>query len=329
MATYPPENRGAPSFAGNDRRHVPLLPVSWLGAAISVSGLIVLGLMVRNQLTVDADNWGFKTLLAGAAGLISVHLANRRAQTRTQRVLRDLAESGFALLAICALGAIASYAAASDTSGFYDDRLHAADRLMRFDWLALYRLVAERPWLQRIGEWSYASVFVSPLLILVSHAWHHDQAYARRFLLTFWIGVVLTLALFPLFPARGALAFLWHGPVPYMPTNGLYQGAIIPALRDHAMRTIDLTALRGLVCAPSFHTVCGVLFIAEAWPLKRLRWVLVPLNLAMLLSTPIEGTHYLSDMVLGALVALAALVLARLVLIQGGANAMRTADQTA
>jgi membrane-associated phospholipid phosphatase len=96
-----------------------------------------------------------------------------------------------------------------------------------------------------------------------------------------------------------------------MPTSALYQEQLIPALRSHRMSVIDLGALRGLVCAPSFHTAAGVLYIIAAWPIRPLRWFLVPVNIAMLLATPIEGTHYLVDMIAGMLVALFATCLVK------------------
>jgi len=42
-----------------------------------------------------------------------------------------------------------------------------------------------------------------------------------------------------------------------------------------------------------------------------LRAPLVAVNAAMLLSTPVEGTHYLIDMILGAVVAVVAIVAVR------------------
>jgi len=89
---------------------------------------------------------------------------------------------------------------------------------------------------------------------------------------------------------------------------------MIPALRAHQVKDIDMGALRGLVCAPSFHTVSAVLYIAAAWPLRPLRWMIVPLNIVMLLATPIEGTHYLIDMIAGLLVAITASCVVKLAL---------------
>ena len=55
-----------------------------------------------------------------------------------------------------------------------------------------------------------------------------------------------------------------------------------------------------------------MLLIVFALPLpSRIRTPLLALNAAMLLSTPVEGTHYLSDMILGALVAFAAIAAIR------------------
>ena len=68
------------------------------------------------------------------------------------------------------------------------------------------------------------------------------------------------------------------------------------------MSQVDLGTLQGLVSAPSFHTAAAVIFIVIAWQTKYLRWPLILMNGAMLLSTPIEGTHYLSDMIAGGFV---------------------------
>ncbi|MDE2410308.1 MAG: phosphatase PAP2 family protein [Sphingomonadales bacterium] len=278
--------------------------------ALLASTVAILVLMVRNRLPVDPVNWAFGALAAAMLGFALVRHRTHGAETVWQTRWRDFSELGLLMIVICVLGAIGSYEAASATSGFYDAALEDVDRMLHFDWLALYLLVVRHPVLQWLGAAAYDSVFVSPWVLIGWMAWHGQREQAYRFLLVFWLSTVLTLVLFPLFPARGALAFLWHGPIHYMPTNGLYQGQIIPALRDHAITRIEFDAVRGLVCAPSFHTVCAVLYIATAWPIAALRRWLVPLNLVMLLAVPVEGTHYLVDMILGALVAVSAIVVA-------------------
>lgn len=82
---------------------------------------------------------------------------------------------------------------------------------------------------------------------------------------------------------------------------------MIPALRAREVGVVDIAHLRGLVSAPSFHAAAAVLYIASAWRAPPLRWPLLALNGAMLLATPVEGTHYLIDLILGAVVAVGAL----------------------
>jgi membrane-associated phospholipid phosphatase len=97
-----------------------------------------------------------------------------------------------------------------------------------------------------------------------------------------------------------------------MPESELWQPQLIPALRAHEVHVIDLTRLRGLVSAPSFHAAAATLYIAYGWTIPRLRWPVLGMNAAMLLATPVEGTHYLTDILLGIAVAVVAIAVATL-----------------
>lgn len=312
MTYQPREHELIAEHEAHGLTELPGIPGHWLAGAMAASGVVIVALMIHNRLLVETANWAFGGLVAALALFSLIRHRTHGAATPWKTRWRDFSESALLMLLIGALGAIGSYEAATDTSGFYDAALERADQMLHFNWLSLYLLVVEHPLLQRLGAAAYGSVFITPWILLGWLAWHGQRAQARQFLMTFWLASVLTLVIFPLFPARGALEFLWHGPIRYMPTNGLYQGEIIPALRDHAITRIDLGSVRGIVCAPSFHTVCAIVYIVAAWPIAALRRFLVPLNGAMLLATPVEGTHYLSDMLLGALVAVAAIVLVRL-----------------
>lgn len=281
---------------------------AWIGLALLASALAIVPLMWHNRLFVDVSTRSFGGLVAAVILCWTTRLGTRSRQQRWQVRLHDFAGHALALILIGLFGAIGSYEAAADTTGFSDAALARSDSLLHFDWVALYRLVCRHPLLQRAGALAYGSIYVTPWVLLAWLAWRGETDRAHRFLLTFWAAAVLTLVLFPLFPARGALQFLWHGPIGYMPTSGLFQGEIIPALRAHAVPAIDLGAVQGIVCAPSFHTASAVTFMITAWPYPALRRLVIPVNIAMLLSTPVEGTHYLTDMLLGAMVAILASV---------------------
>jgi len=233
----------------------------------------------------------------------------RAPRTRRQRIARDFMEgvSLFALVSL--LGAIASYPLAAGRHPFVDTELEGIDLKLHFHWLSWYEWIAAHAWAQIPERLAYLSIFVTPAMLIGYFAWTDRRAESRQFVATFWVAVVITLALFPLFPAAGPFATLWHGSAPYMPLSALYQAQVIEALRHHTIHDIDLGALHGLVCAPSFHAASAVVYVATAWRIPAMRWPIAGLNGVMLLATPIEGTHYLADILAGVSVACVALAL--------------------
>lgn len=217
-------------------------------------------------------------------------------------------------MAMALIGAISSYPVAAMSQGFADAGLQRVDELLQFDWLAWYRLVAAHRSLQLLGIIAYQSIFLTPALLLGWFAVTGQRRQAHRFLAAFAIAAVLTLVIYSQMPAVGPFSYLWHEPIPYMPVSELWQPDLIPALRDHSLSVVDVGQLRGLVSAPSFHAASATLYIAAAQRCGPLRWWLTAIPCAMLLSTPVEGTHYLIDLILGAGVALVAWFFATLLI---------------
>lgn len=226
----------------------------------------------------------------------------------------DMVEYATLFMAMALVGAISSYPIAALTTGFADAGLQRVDELLQFDWLAWYRLVAAHRTLQLLGIAAYQSIFLTPALLLGWFAATGQRREAHRFLAAFGIAAVLTLAIYSQMPAVGPFSYLWRGPIPYMPVSELWQPDLIPALRAHGVTVIDVGQLRGLVSAPSFHAASATLYIAAARRCGPLRWWLTGLPAAMLLATPVEGTHYLIDLILGAGVALVAWCFATLLI---------------
>lgn len=299
----PPVARRAALPAGQ----TALVPGSWLAGGLALSTLAVAAMIAATGQTVIFTPGSRILFWCTAVIGITLRWLFRRPRSEGQRIARDAAESLGLFALLCLLGAVATYPIAAFSTGFHDGALERIDAMLRFDWRDWYNVVAAHRPLQRLGAAAYASIFVTPALLLGYFAWAGRQAEARRFIVAFWLAAVTTLLLFAFFPAEGPLATLWHGPIPYMPASALYQAELIPELRSRALTVINLGDLRGLVCAPSFHTSSAVLYMAAAWPFPRLRWPVVAINGAMLLATPVEGTHYLADMLFGAVVALAAL----------------------
>jgi len=289
--------------------YLPLIPGSWIVTILGGSILLVFGLMVLNGIVIRYDSYAFAALASAMAVLGACRYHARRMETLGKTRLRDFSESVLLFMAFSLLGVVSTYPIAALSSGFVDGALARGDALMLFDWNSWYAFVIAHPVLRIGGTLAYSTIYLSPAILLGYMAWNGQRAAARQFILSFWLAATITLLLFPLFPAKGPLAVFWTGDIPYMPITALYQSEMIPELRTGLLTQIDLGALRGLVCAPSFHTVSAVLYIAAAWPIAQLRWPLTIMNGAMLLSTPVEGNHYLTDMLLGLTVALFALTL--------------------
>lgn len=275
-----------------------------LTAAVAIDLLLLLSARLR----IDFS-WASIGFAAWAVGAGAICFGLRARATPLQRIVRDLTESVSLFAAISLLGAVASYPLATGAHGFVDPTLERIDLSLHFHWIRWYEVVATHAWLQAVERPAYLSIFFTPAILLSYFAWTGRLAESRLFIATFAVTAAITLALFPLLPAAGPFATLWHGSMPYMPLSALYQDQVILALRHHTLRTVDLGALHGLVCAPSFHAASALLYMATGWRIPRLRWPVTALNIAMLLATPVEGTHYLADILCGATVACLALAL--------------------
>jgi len=284
-----------------------IVPTSWLLVLLAGSLLIVIAMMGWADLGMDFLKASNAKYLLALTLLAAFCYAMRDQASGRPRIARDFAEYVGFFLFISLLGATATYPAAAATSGFADAALARIDAALGFEWIDWYRLVVANPWLQTAGSLAYANIYMSPVLLLGGLAISGERARAQLFLFSFWLAAVITMLLFLAMPAVGPLAYIWQGPIPYMPTSALYQAELLPLLRDNMLGAVDLGALQGLVCAPSFHTAAAVIYIAMAWQCRYLRWPLLVINAAMLLSTPVEGTHYLVDMIGGAMVGLFAL----------------------
>ncbi|WP_233453961.1 phosphatase PAP2 family protein [Tsuneonella flava] len=286
------------------------IPPGWIVAALATSVVATAVLMACARLSIAPLAPGTLIFVLVFGTLGAFHWACQRPRTRLGQAVRDGTAYYALFMAFSLTGAVASYPVAALSSGYADPALHRIDLAMQFDWLAWYRTVADHRWLQIAGRVAYETIYLSPAILLGYCALAGKRHTAHDFIAATWLAALLTLIAFYFIPAIGPLGYLmWRDPVAYLPISDLWQPTLIPLLRAHAIGQIDLGHLVGLVSAPSFHTAAGVLMIAYGRSLPPVRVAMLALNGAMLLATPVEGTHYLIDMILGVLVALAALAL--------------------
>ena len=283
------------------------IPIAGLTVVTIASFGFVMLLLFQAGLTVRLDPRLLGFLILYAATACSIIGLSRNATSAVARAWADGAAYLTLFAGVCVFGVLASYPIAAGSHGFADASVERFDHFVRFDWLSWYELMVRHPQLQPLERAAYENIFFTPGVILVYLAATARRAEATRFITAFWLAAMMCLVAFHFVPTEGPLALMVHGHVPYLPVSALYQAQMIPELRAHQLHQIDLADLRGLVGAPSFHAASATLFLCAAWATRALRWPLVALNVAMLLATPVEGTHYLGDILAGMLVALVAL----------------------
>lgn len=196
-----------------------------------------------------------------------------------------------------------------------DARLSAWDRAIGFDWLAYMRWADQYPALLRAMDLSYGNLTGYSCLLFVLLALGRNPVERCRELIALFLGTALFCsALGAFLPAVAAMA--WYQPSPDLfshigPQTGRYHLEVLYALRQDPAHLFDLSNMPGLVTFPSFHTAMGVLAIYCARGTHWLFWPMLVVNLVMIASTPVLGSHYGVDILAGTATALGAIAIYR------------------
>ncbi len=279
----------------------------WCGVAVFFLAA-VLG-VVATGLSVDfASN---RPLLAMAIGYTGVAwFYNRvRPDERLYRALTTVAQ----LYLILLLGLLLSYAAAAIAMPYRDAELLVIDQWMGFDRATYVNFLTDRPWKVQLSNFVYLSMLpqlaIVPLALILANRIERLQ----QFVLAYGIALTATIGIFVFVPAVGAFVYCDLTPAQYaaLPADIYTPARTLDALRSGSMKTISLSHLEGLIAFPSFHTAAAILGAWALWPIKAMRWPIVPLNVAMVATTPIGGAHYAIDVVAGIVVTLASIAATR------------------
>jgi membrane-associated phospholipid phosphatase len=208
------------------------------------------------------------------------------------------------MLSTPVLGAL-SYLAARTALPLTDPQLIAFDHLLGFNWKAYIAWVNHYPWLADILTFAYTSAGPQMMLILIVLFCYQNTAHIQRFTLIFIIGSLVTIILANLLPAVAGYIYYDIDIRLYPNLHPAAERAheeVLMGMRDHSM-TVFAFPIKGIVTFPSFHTTVAMLLIYASWPIRWLRPVTIPLNLLVILSTPVDGGHYLTDVIGGIAIA--------------------------
>jgi len=239
------------------------------------------------------------------------------------------------LLAFAAVGAPLSYVGASLNLPLHDVWLDQTDRALGFDWSAILAWMNANADLHPIFRAIYLSLMPQTVIVVLALGWIGKLAELRVFMLAFVLATLATIAIAAVVPAQGVWGHYGLQQTDYAnirPATREMHLAVFNGLRHGTFRELLATGAEGIITFPSLHSALAVLLTVALWPVPLLRWAGVLLNTGMLLSIPVDGGHYVTDMIAGVVIAAAAWAVARWLvarLAAPAADAMIPDDQPA
>jgi membrane-associated phospholipid phosphatase len=284
--------------ASNMRWAIAGIFLALVGAAMLASGLAV---------TVDAaPQTAFAAAtLAGIAG-------NYRRGARSPR-LAVVAEALLMLIVIFSAGIVMSYAAATSGMPWRDAELVAIDAAFGFDWGRHAAFVDSLPWLSTASFLVYIMLIPQLFVMTITLASSGRFLALHRFVIALCFALLATCVTFIFTPALGAYAHFGMSPDSFANLTPIVTSqhiGPIQGLRSGAITSLSLSDAHGLISFPSFHAAGAVLIAWSFWSVPRARWPFLILNLLMIAATPVQGAHYLIDVIIGLAIAAISIVLA-------------------
>jgi hypothetical protein len=240
---------------------------------------------------------------------------------RSVRV-RSMLLTYVALIVFSNFSAALGYFLVTTDAPLVDATLSRWDIALGFDWVGYCRWIQQHPWADLWLKYGYKSFIVQfPLMVIY-------LSLTRRFrpLSDFCGGMVVSMLITHVsswfYPAAGAGKY--YASQLAVDMSGLSD---FEPLRSGALRTVDPTALQGLISIPSYHTVLAVLFTCAFWR-TRLAWPVLLVNISMILATPKFGGHYVVDVITGAMTVAVSIALWRKITFTYAGNLLYTSDSS-
>lgn len=216
------------------------------------------------------------------------------------------------VVAFAAVGAPLSYLAAAANLPLQDHVFAAADRALDLDWRALLAWMNASPNLYTVLHLIYFSLTVQMSTAVLCLAFTGKLLRLRIYTLSFILAALIAIAISALLPAVGAWPYygLTAADSPHLTPAVSMSWPVFYGLRDGSFRALVAVGAEGIISFPSLHAALAVILMIALWPVPNLCWLTLGLNLAVLLATPIDGSHYFIDVFAGIGVAVLCFLLA-------------------
>ena len=216
------------------------------------------------------------------------------------------------VLLFSAVGIILSYFAARTAVPLWDETFVRWDQALGFDWMAAMRLVDSSKVAVAVLFIAYASLIPQIVLVVCALGFLHKLEELRTVMLAAMICGSVCILISAFMPA---VAYPIHyGITPntfenVTPWAGFIKLGDFMSLRDGTIARFDFASMQGLITFPSYHAGLSAVTFWGFYQ-ARVNWLRMPaMTLAFLtiVSTPIDGGHYLVDVLAGVAVAIGSL----------------------
>ncbi len=236
--------------------------------------------------------------------------------------LASALESTAQVIAFAAVAAPLSYVAAAAAFPLQDAAFDSMDRALGFDWNALLAVMQRWPEFFVGMRVIYMSLTLQMTAIVLLLGFSGRLPWLRVYTLAFVFAALVTIALSALLPAEGVwLHYGIKGADAAMTPVSSTSWPVFLGLRDGTFRMLMAVGAEGIITFPSLHSALAAILIAAFWPVPVLRWLAACVNSLMLLATPVDGSHYLVDVLAGIGIAVLCLIAARALVVRLAAPA--------
>ncbi|MES2715596.1 MAG: phosphatase PAP2 family protein [Pseudomonadota bacterium] len=283
----------------------PIVAVEWWGSATWIVIWVVLGidlcwLLVAGWTVAWRDVGVVAAVVAGGYALLSI------GRYRSDLRIRITVTATTQLVMFTAVAGTLSYLVISTCAPLIDAPLAALDQALGFDWLALAAWLRVNPTTAAVLRLAYYSGLVQMAVVVLFLGLTARQTALDEFVRLFIAATLFTIAISGALPAAGA----WKH-------YGLSAGydlaslAHFEPLRNGQLRHVSLGGMQGLISIPSMHAAAAVLFVHAVRESRPALSIFIVLNTALLVATPVDGSHYLVDVLAGAALAVGLIVFER------------------
>jgi membrane-associated phospholipid phosphatase len=262
--------------------------------------LLTTGLSWQSSLAVAPDSYASLVIACGALGGVALFYRYVRPLANFSVMCTALAQ----VLLFSALGSLLSYQLAQMGGALWDDSFAAWDAALGFDWLSFVQWVDRIGWIVLPLRLAYASLIPQIIVLVLVLGFTMRLRELRQLILAAILCGTITVLLSPLFPAVSNYVHLGLTRADFTTINP-YAGYIhlehLNALRASEPMLLRFHEMQGIITFPSYHaglagvTLWGFWIARYGW----LRWPGMALAAATIIATPVDGGHYLVDLIAG------------------------------